>query len=230
MIQIAVSGICGKTGGELIASTEKNKNFKIVFGVDGKGVSNGDIPVYKSFAEAESAGKSCDGIIDFSSPSALADILAFAKKHKVFAVFATTGYDEDDKKEIEKASLIIPVCVTENASRGIAAIKEILPALHFALKDYPITITEIHNKNKKDAPSGTAIALNALLLGEGKITSIREGDVKGIHTIVFSNGEEEVSVTHKAFLRGIFADGALKIAENLYKKSAGLYNARGEKI
>ena len=241
MIRIAISGIYGKTGNETALAAEKQDNFKIAFGVDKRATAGDEItvydateqntvPVYKSFAEAKTAGKTCEGIIDFSSPSALEDICDFAAKTKSFVLFATTGYSEEDKNEIKKLSESVAVCLTENTSRGIAFIKQILPRFDEAFPDYKIAISETHNRNKKDAPSGTAIALNDCLEGKAQITSLREGDVAGIHTVSFRSDEEEISVTHKAFSRKLFACGALESAEKLYKKSPGLYNSAGKKI
>ena len=239
MIRIAISGIYGKTGSETALAAEKHDNFEIAFGVDktakhiGATVYNASgqkvVPVYKSFAEAKKAGERCDGIIDFSSPSALKDICDYAAKTKSFVLFATTGYSEKDKVVIKKLSESASVCLTENTSRGIAAVKKILPVICSSLPDFQTRITETHNKNKKDAPSGTAIALNDCLRKKTQIMSVREGDVVGIHTVSFTSEFEEISVTHKAFSRSVFANGALETAEKLYKKAPGFYNPEGEK-
>ena len=81
---------------------------------------------------------------------------------------------------------------------------------------------------KKDAPSGTAKTLAEILKAmrnsEIPIQSIREGDVVGEHTIIFSGPAERLELTHRAADRGIFARGALRAAKWIVDKPAGLYS------
>ena len=81
---------------------------------------------------------------------------------------------------------------------------------------------------KKDAPSGTAKTLGEILKEELKIDvpieSIREGDVVGKHTVTFVGPSEQLELTHRAGSREIFARGALRAAEWVAGKPAGLYS------
>jgi 4-hydroxy-tetrahydrodipicolinate reductase len=83
---------------------------------------------------------------------------------------------------------------------------------------------------KKDAPSGTAKTLAELLKaakktqGDIPIQSIREGDIVGEHTIIFSGPAERLELTHRAASREIFARGALRAAKWIINQQAGLYS------
>jgi 4-hydroxy-tetrahydrodipicolinate reductase len=92
-------------------------------------------------------------------------------------------------------------------------------------------IIEIHHKNKKDSPSGTAIEIQSFLenLPESKIDShidvesYRIGNIFGIHRIVFENAEGITTFQHIANSRNVFARGALQAAKWIHSKEAGEY-------
>ena len=94
--------------------------------------------------------------------------------------------------------------------------------------DFNPEIVETHHKMKKDAPSGTAKTLAEILKAmrnsEIRIQSIREGDVVGEHTIIFSGPAERLELSHRAANRGIFARGALRAAKWIVDKPPGLYS------
>ena len=97
-------------------------------------------------------------------------------------------------------------------------------------RDFDPEIIETHHKMKKDAPSGTAKTLAEILKttrkmeNEVPIQSIREGDVVGEHTIIFSGPGERLELTHRAASREIFARGALRAARWIIGKPAGRYS------
>jgi 4-hydroxy-tetrahydrodipicolinate reductase len=96
--------------------------------------------------------------------------------------------------------------------------------------DFSAEIVEAHHKTKRDAPSGTAKTLAELLKAarqtenEIPIQSIREGDVVGEHTVIFSGPDERLELTHRAGSREIFARGALRAAKWIMGRPAGLYS------
>ena len=94
--------------------------------------------------------------------------------------------------------------------------------------DFNPEIVETHHKMKKDAPSGTAKTLAEILKAVRKseipIQSIREGDVVGEHTVIFSGPGERLELTHRAASREIFALGALRAAKWIMHKPPGLYS------
>jgi 4-hydroxy-tetrahydrodipicolinate reductase len=94
-------------------------------------------------------------------------------------------------------------------------------------QDFSPEIIETHHKMKKDAPSGTAKTLADVLKTAQKkeipIQSIREGDVVGEHTVIFTGPGERLELTHRAANREIFARGALRAAHWIMGKPPGLY-------
>src|SRR5207245_1295234 len=98
--------------------------------------------------------------------------------------------------------------------------------------EFAAQISETHHTMKKDAPSGTAKTLAEVLKKTRKaddeipIQSIREGEVVGDHTVIFSGPGERLELTHRASSREIFARGALRAAEWIMGKPPGLYSMR----
>jgi 4-hydroxy-tetrahydrodipicolinate reductase len=96
--------------------------------------------------------------------------------------------------------------------------------------DFDAEIIETHHKMKKDAPSGTAKTLAEVLKASKKakreipIQSIREGDIVGEHTVIFSGPAERLELTHRAASREIFARGALRAAKWIINQPPGLYS------
>jgi 4-hydroxy-tetrahydrodipicolinate reductase len=96
-------------------------------------------------------------------------------------------------------------------------------------QDFDAHIVETHHARKKDAPSGTAIAIGKAA-GEAlerpiPTTSIRTGSVPGNHELIFDGAFEQLSLTHVARDRRVFAEGALKAADWLPGKK-GVFTMR----
>ena len=207
MTDILICGINGKMGREVYSLASQSTAFNVVCGVDKHTFGNFDCPVYTSLAEVNAH---FDAIIDFSSPTALEGLLAAAREYGCALLICTTGHSPDQLKAIDEASKTLPVRLMPNTSQGIAALSFVLPTLCKLLSGFDVCITETHRKGKKDAPSGTARALARLIPTEAQLCSFRAGDVPGTHTVSFYSGEESVSITHTAFSRRAFAEGALK--------------------
>ena len=84
------------------------------------------------------------------------------------------------------------------------------------------TIIETHHVSKKDNPSGTAISLSNLL-DKAEIISKRDGEVFGIHEIVFEDENERIIITHQAKDRNCFIDGVLNVATWIVEQKPGYY-------
>ncbi len=97
-------------------------------------------------------------------------------------------------------------------------------------REFDLEIIETHHRMKKDAPSGTAKTLAEVLRKARRIDeqipikSIREADVVGEHTVIFSGPDERLELFHKADSRTAFARGALRAARWVIGKSPGLYS------
>lgn len=211
-IQLLLIGAEGKFGREISRIIEEEKTE---FTLIGK-VSS---PLSKLGCDISPFLSQADVILDVSVPSSLEKNLPLIVQEKVPLVIGTTGHSQEQLARIEKASLDIPVLISPNFSLGIHILQSLLQKMPAG--EY--TIEERHHLHKKDKPSGTALLLKELLLGNIKLHSERIGDVIGDHKIILSLPHETISLSHTASSRTAFAYGALKACTFLYHKSKGLY-------
>jgi 4-hydroxy-tetrahydrodipicolinate reductase len=170
-----------------------------------------------------------DVAIDFTAPDAvLANIEACVRARKAMVVGTTGWYGELDhiRQSVEKAGT--GFVFGANFSYGVNLFFQIAQAAAPALAhNYRGLIAERHHIHKKDAPSGTAVALQRLLeqaSGERvEITSEREGDVTGTHTLELASPGDRIVLTHEAKSRCTFAEGAVLAAEWIAGKK-GFYD------
>ncbi len=177
----------------------------------------------------EPAMKNCDMAIDFSQADSTAEICRAAVKHGKPLVIGTTGQSQQQRKTIEQTAQSVPIVLASNFSVGVNVLFWLTQkAAELLGSDFNAEIVETHHTMKKDAPSGTAKTLaevlKALRGSEIPIQSIREGDVVGEHTVIFSGPGESLELTHRAANRGIFAGGALRAAKWIINKPPGLYS------
>ncbi len=229
--------ICGANGamGKLICE---------IFGdeVVGKVSIDGANNVPKTFAELGEV--SADVVVDFSHHTAIADVLAYAKRIGAAAVIGTTGHTEEEKALIYAAAEEIPVFYAGNVSLGIAVLCRLVKQAASYFPDADIEIVEVHHTRKVDAPSGTAHMLfnaikevrpnaweNCGRAGEGKRTkdeigihALRMGNVVGIHEVHINTGNQTLTLKHESGSRAMLADGAVAAARFMEGKGKGLYN------
>ena len=183
-------------------------------------------------------------VIDFSHHTAIADVIAYAKKIGAAAVIGTTGHTPEEKQIILDAAKEIPVFFSGNMSLGIAVLCRLAKQAAAFFPDADIEIVEIHHNRKVDAPSGTAHMLfnaikevrpdayeNCGRAGEGKRTkdeigmsALRLGSVVGVHEVHIHTGTQALTLRHEAVTRAMLADGAVEAARFMEGKAAGLYN------
>ena len=166
------------------------------------------------------------------------DVAVKAAKFKVVDVIGTTGFSKSQLKQIEKASKNTTLIKAGNMSLGVNILTGVTEKIAEALDDdFDIEIVEMHHNKKIDAPSGTALmlgdavanaksqTLDSLKDGQrdgiigprkkGKIgfSVIRGGDIVGNHSVIFAGQGEQITITHNATDRMIFARGAIKAAK-----------------
>ena len=172
-----------------------------------------------------------DAVIDFTTPHAvLANIEACIKAGTNMVVGTTGWYKELDRVRALVDERKSGFVYAANFSVGVNLFLEIAQTAAAALRhDYSGQIFERHHIHKKDAPSGTAIAIqNVIREASGKserleITSFREGDVVGLHEVVFESPADRIYLCHDAKSRRGFAEGAVRAAEWLAGKK-GFYD------
>lgn len=160
---------------------------------------------------------SADVAIEFTTPQTAEQNIRHAWSAGVPVVCGTTGWDvEAIKQEAQEAGLMW----SSNYSIGVNilfALNRQLARLMVAYPDYTPHMTEVHHIHKLDAPSGTAKTLQEAI-GEERlpiadVESIREGEVPGIHTVVWDSEVDTISISHSAKSRKGFALGAVIAAE-----------------
>jgi len=169
-------------------------------------------------------------VIDFTAPHCiLANIEACVKAGKNMVVGTTGWYKEIDHVRSLVERHQTGFVYTPNFSIGVNLFFDVARAAATALRhEYSGQIFERHHVHKKDAPSGTAIALQRLMREasphheEVEITSFREGEVVGLHEIVLESGADRIYLCHDAKSRRGFAEGAVRAAEWLAGKK-GFY-------
>jgi 4-hydroxy-tetrahydrodipicolinate reductase len=176
----------------------------------------------------EPAMKHCDVAIDFSQADSIDEVCRAASHHGKSLVIGTTGHSQQQRKTIEETAHSVPIVLASNFSVGVNVLFWLTQkAAELLGSDFTSEIVETHHKMKKDAPSGTAKTLAEILKAmrnsEIPIQSIREGDVVGEHTVIFSGPGERLELTHRATNRGIFARGALRAAKWIVDKPPRLY-------
>lgn len=187
-----------------------------------------------------------DVLIDFSHHTGTLALLEEAVRRSLPAVIATTGHTEEEKAGILAAAKKIPIFFAANTSLGVALAARLVREAAAILPGADVEIIETHHTRKLDAPSGTALMLAESIRearpeltphtgreGHGKrepneigIHAVRIGNVVGRHEVIFSTGNETVTVTHEAHSRALFAQGAMVAAEFIVGRPAGLYTMK----
>lgn len=242
MINVLINGCNGRMGQVLAKEIDRFTNLLLVAGFDVSDNGANTFPVYSNIDDIK---EKIDVIVDFSIPVATLSILKYAIRTKTAMVIATTGFTDDEQKQIEEASKIIPIFKSSNMSFDINLMKKIVAQVAVYLKGTDIEIVETHHNKKIDAPSGTAISLADSIneaLGNNMeyvfnrhdihekrkqneigFSSIRGGNIVGEHSVQFYGEHETFEIKHTSYSRDVFAEGALKACEFIAGKAPGLY-------
>ncbi|MCB0406933.1 MAG: 4-hydroxy-tetrahydrodipicolinate reductase [Bdellovibrionales bacterium] len=221
MKNVAVMGASGRMGQEVIRRLKDSQilTFKA-------GVAQGSED-YFSKPEALPA-QEIDLVIDFSLPAGFEKICDWCLHNKKPLVSGTTGLSSFQNKKLNELGMVVPTLWSPNMSIGVAFVGELLKQFK-ALRDFEFGIEELHHKNKKDSPSGTALFLKEKLetatgTSVEQMVSLRGGGIFGIHKIFAMSEDETITLEHTALNRSVFAAGAIRAAEWLSAKEKGLYH------
>lgn len=208
----------------------------------------GEVAADLIYTTALSTGVAPDVLIDFSLASAFDNALASALENKAAFVSGTTGLDDRQQAALLRASKSIPVLWSANFSLGIALLSRLVAQAARALPDWDCEIAEAHHSAKKDAPSGTALALGREVAaartqdfdavcrlaragddaqrshGEIGFAVTRAGDIVGEHSVMFATRGERIELSHSATDRDVFARGAVTAARWIAGRAAGCYS------
>ncbi|MFW6147054.1 MAG: 4-hydroxy-tetrahydrodipicolinate reductase [Thermodesulfobacteriota bacterium] len=259
MIHVAVAGAAGRMGGRIIQMIQKNEGFELsgaferpdhpLIGKDAGSIAGaGELGIdIKDHIEAAVDG--ADVLVDFTTPESTLHNIRVISQTGQAMVIGTTGITGQKKEELQSLARSIRCVMSPNMSVGVNVLFKIVGDLGKILKDgYDMEILETHHKLKKDAPSGTALQLAAVLAGstgrnldtdavyarkgfigerrdtEIGIQALRAGDIVGEHTVLFAGVGERIEVTHRAHSRDNFAKGALLAAAWVISQPNGLHD------
>jgi len=249
-INLAITGCMGRMGQQLIKTSKANKNFKLVSLTENRIINKNIMGMRPNF-NTEKAFKKANVIIDFTVPKCTLEVLKIASKLKKRVVIGTTGFTKKEENTIKKYSRKIPILKAGNMSLGVNLLMYLTEIASKSLNNNFLSkVFEVHHRNKKDHPSGTALMLGkGIAVGKNKdfyrlmgkkylnkknfpygkkinFNSLRKGSVIGKHEVSFSSGKEIVSLNHEAFDRALFSEGALTAARWIIGKKPGLYSMR----
>jgi 4-hydroxy-tetrahydrodipicolinate reductase len=215
---------CGKTG-SLVAEVARARGHNVrALDVDENADASALTPAFLA---------PFDVAIDFTTPSAvIANAEACIRAGKNLVVGTTGWYEQLPRLREMVVSAKTGFLYGSNFSIGVNLFFEIVATAAAALKyDYSGQILERHHAQKKDAPSGTAITIQKIVREAGgkekevEIVSFREGDVVGMHEVIFNSSGDRIYLCHEAKSRRGFAEGAVRAAEWLAGKT-GFYEFR----
>jgi 4-hydroxy-tetrahydrodipicolinate reductase len=264
-IRVVIIGVSGRMGCALVRAASETHDLRVASAVAsatsaalgrdaGELAGVGNIGVTVT-SDLWSALAQADVAVDFSGNRATAANLAACRKARKPLLIGTTGYPAELATELELAASEIPLLIAPNTSVGVTLLIELVEQAARALPPtFDIEIIEAHHRMKRDAPSGTALALgNAAAAGrrgtgrslarkevesfrigaseprrEGEIgfAVVRGGDIVGEHTVLFAGSGERLTLSHSATDRAIFARGALQGVRWLHGQRPGRYSMR----
>lgn len=248
MGQTLIRTINAMPGAQLFAAVERPGSAFIgrdageIAGLGPIGVAISDKPL-EAFVEAE-------GVLDFTSPAASVEFAGLAAQARIVHVIGTTGCSSSDDEKIKAAARHARIVKSGNMSLGVNLLGVLTEQAARALgpADWDIEILEMHHKHKVDAPSGTALLLGeAAAKGRGidlasqsvrvrdghtgprvagtiGFATLRGGSVIGEHSVILAGEGEQVTLSHSATDRSIFARGAVTAALWARGQKPGLYS------
>jgi len=258
VLGLVVCGAAGRMGGTLVRLIQGSPQVKLTGAIDrpgsprigtdvGQVVGLGQLGISLS-DRIEPALEGDVTVVDFTNPKASLGYLRVAAAREVPIVIGTTGFSDSELAEIRRLAERTRVVLSPNMSIGVNLLLNLVGRVAQVLGDeYDVEIVEGHHRFKKDAPSGTALALGRAaaqalkrdldeagvygrkgIVGERSkkeigFLSVRAGDIVGEHTVIFGGLGERVELVHRAHSRETFARGAIRAAEWLVGQKKGLY-------
>jgi 4-hydroxy-tetrahydrodipicolinate reductase len=241
-LRLALFGATGRMGQSIVKVLRGEARWRLAAAIASASSSRIGLDVAADgaplgVAVASDVARALEGAtvaVDFSTAAAIGAHAQACTLAQVPLLVGATGLDEAMQQALRLAGERIAVLVAPNTSVGVGVLSElaVLAARRLGA-DVDIQIAEAHHRDKRDAPSGTALALKrAIEQGAARapadigIAVLRAGDIVGEHTVIFASAGERLELTHRATDRLIFARGALQAAEWLIGKPAGLYSMR----
>ena len=244
MIKVAVSGALGRMGTTIGRIVDEAPDMELVGGVDVReGTLFGKEVVPAARIDEFLKEKKPDILIDFTVAAAAVENIRAAARNNVALVVGTTGFSSKQRESIRSAiEGNVPAVISSNFSVGVNIFWKLVREAARELGDYDIEVTEAHHRYKKDAPSGTAKTILEILdqeLGDrekvyGRVGAterkneigvhvVRGGDIVGDHSVLFAGNFECIEISHRAYDRAVFAQGAVRAARWVAGRDPRIY-------
>lgn len=258
-VRVGVCGAAGRMGKTLIEVIHENDATSLsaaieqsdspMLGIDAGEISGTGNTGVKLVDDIGQVADLFDVAIDFTLAGSIPDTVEKCRAAGKKMVIGTTGLSDMQQKFITDAANDIAIVLAPNMSIGVNLCFKLLEMAATVIgDDADIEIIEAHHREKKDAPSGTALRMGAVIAetlgrdlqecaiyGRQGLTgnrnketiafeTIRAGDIVGEHTVMFATTGERIEIAHKATSRRTFANGAVKAAQWLANKDRGLFD------
>jgi 4-hydroxy-tetrahydrodipicolinate reductase len=260
-LPLVVCGAAGRMGRLIVALAREDAGFRVAAAIEAPahaavgrdaGELAGGAPLGVRIGDDLGAACAADHVVlDFTTPAATLAHVRVAAGRGVGLVVGTTGFSAEQERELRGLAARTRTVLAPNMSVGVTVLLELVGAAARLLDpSYEAEIVEIHHHAKKDAPSGTALALGravaaargqdfaqaGVLAREGLVgarrpdeigvVALRAGDAVGDHTVVFGGLGERLELTHRAQSRDCLARGALRAARWVAGRQPGVYSMR----
>lgn len=249
---IAVYGASGRMGQAVLRLAADEGSARVLAALVGAGSAHVGMPCPGQgelvYATAIPDSAEPQVLVDFSTPAAFDAALALACARGIAFVSGTTGLSAAQFAALDAAAGTIPVLWEANFSLGIAVLSHLVAEAARLLPEWDCEIIEAHHGAKRDAPSGTALALGREVATardqmfdavacmartgmseEGRVpgsigfAALRAADIVGEHSVWLATAGERIELAHRATDRSLFARGALFAAAALAGSAAGRY-------
>ena len=243
-MRIGIAGVSGRVG-RLLVDEIVLAGATLVGGTARTGCVDG----VRIFETLEQLASQIDGLIDFTHADAASSHARIVAEAGVCWVLGTTGLSSASQRDVEQAAARIAIVQAANFSPGVALLLELAARMAASLpaERYDAEILEMHHRQKRDAPSGTALAIGQAVAGARSVAldaararardgetgarkpgaigfaSLRGGQIVGEHSLLFTAAAEQITLTHRAFDRRVFASGAVRAALWTETRQPGLY-------
>ncbi|MDY0060662.1 MAG: 4-hydroxy-tetrahydrodipicolinate reductase [Myxococcota bacterium] len=251
--RIAIAGAAGRMGRRLLAASSADPGLRLVGALERPGAPELGADAGLLAGEAacgirltdrpDRALAEADVLVEFAGGEAAGDLAAAAVRHGVALVSGSTGLPVAAEQALLRAAEAIPLLRAPNFSLGMVVLRALARQAVAALGPaYDLEVLELHHRGKRDAPSGSALALARAAAGDDAplrlareglsggrppgevgVLALRGGDAVGEHTLLLLGEGERLELTHRASSREIFVQGALRAACWLAGRAPGRY-------
>jgi len=247
-IKILICGAMGRMGLTIANMVHQSSDLVLVGGVD---IRSGELfgaEVVKGEHMRDLIGRvKPDVVVDFTVAAAAVENIPVAAEMGCAIVLGTTGFSESQREKINNAIVAgkVPAVISTNFSIGMNVFWTLVRQAAQQLHEYDVEVIEAHHRFKKDAPSGTARTILGILQEEmgpkeevfgregmmerGKeigVHVIRGGDIVGDHSVLFTGNFETITLSHQAYDRAVFAQGAIKSIHWVVSQKPGIYGMK----